>query len=183
MALLSFKTKKEPIDVSLLVKRAREYADQIISDTVKSSLIKAASQAQTTAAASSSDIKYSERDIPVDELIKVEKSFVEKLIELIRQSGMTDPEIYKAAGLDRRLFSKIMSDSGYKPSKDTCIALALALKLNQYQTNDLLERAGYILSHSIRRDLIIEYMIINRIFDIDTVNAVLDQSKEKILGK
>ena len=183
MALLSFKIKKEPIDVSPLVKRAQEYADQIISDAVKSSLIKAASQSQATAASSSSDIKYSERDIPVDELIRVEKSFVEKLIELIRQSGKTDPEIYKAAGLDRRLFSKIMSDSKYKPSKDTCIALALALKLNQYQANDLLERSGYILSHSIKRDLIIEYLIIKRIFDIDTVNAVLDQSKERILGK
>lgn len=182
MALLSFKTSKDSIDVRPIVKRAQEYADQIISDTVKSSLIKAASKSQSTATASS-DIKYSERDIPVDELVKVEQSFVEKLIELIRISGKTDPEIYKAAGLDRRLFSKIMSDSGYKPSKDTCIALALALKLNQYQTNDLLERAGYILSHSIRRDLVIEYMIINRIFDIDTVNAVLDQSKEKTLGK
>ncbi|MBQ1436095.1 MAG: hypothetical protein IIZ19_09390, partial [Clostridia bacterium] len=39
-----------------------------------------------------------------------ELSFVDAVRLLIGQSGRTEAEVYKAAGLDRRLFSKIMKD-------------------------------------------------------------------------
>ena len=49
-------------------------------------------------------------------------SFVEKLIVIIREKGIKDSAVYKPAGIDRRLFSKIMSDISYSPSKDTALA-------------------------------------------------------------
>ena len=58
----------------------------------------------------------------------INKTFVDILILHIDKKGMRDSEVYKAAQIDRRLFSKIMSDRQYKPSKDTVIAISIALK-------------------------------------------------------
>ena len=110
-------------------------------------------------------------------------SFVQKLQHLIRQKGLVETQVYKAALMDRRLFSKIISNKDYKPSKDTALALIFALKLNMKEATDLLERAGYTLSHSIPRDIIIEYFISERIYNLNNINAFLYNMNEKIIGR
>lgn len=46
-------------------------------------------------------------------------TFVDKLLEHISKRHMRDSDVYRAAQVDRRLFSKIVSDREYKPAKDT----------------------------------------------------------------
>ena len=111
------------------------------------------------------------------------KTFVDTLIVHINRKGMRDSEVYKAAQIDRRLFSKIMSDREYKPAKDTAIALAVALKLTLEETNDLLSRAGYTFSHSNKKDIIIEYFFRERIYKLDDINQVLFNLDQKIIGR
>jgi hypothetical protein len=94
---------------------------------------------------------------------------------------MKDSEVYKKANIDRRLFSKIRSEE-YHPSKNTCIALAIALELNLDQTKDLLAKAGYTLSKSQKADLIIEYHILAQQYDIIQINEALFTFKQSILG-
>lgn len=48
-------------------------------------------------------------------------TFVDMLIRYINKKGWRDTKVYKAAQIDRRLFSKIMSDREYKPSKNTAL--------------------------------------------------------------
>ena len=110
-------------------------------------------------------------------------TFVNKLSALIRQKGMRDPAVYKAANMDRRLFSKIMSDYGYQPSKDTVIALSFALRLSFDEAKDLLDAAGYTLSRSIRRDVAIEYFFRSHIYSLTDINIVLDRLGLKIIGR
>ena len=112
-----------------------------------------------------------------------EKTFVEKLMELIDEKGLTDPQVYKKAQIDRRLFSKMMSDVSYQPAKDTCIAIALAMQLKLNEAKDLLSRAGYTLSRSLRRDVMIEYFFLEGISDLYDVNEVLTRLGEKKLGR
>lgn len=110
-------------------------------------------------------------------------TFVDLVIRYINRNGWRDSRVYKAAQMDRRLFSKIMSDRNYKPSKDTAIALAIALELTLKQANDLLSRAGYTLSHSNKRDVIIEYFIREGIHDLSDINEVLYNLDQKIIGR
>ena len=111
------------------------------------------------------------------------QTFVERLTALIGVRDVRDSVIYKAAQIDRRLFSKMMSDSQYKPSKDTAVALALALQLPLTQANDLLSRAGYTFSHSDKRDIVIEYFFRERIYDLIDINIVLDKLGLKPIGR
>ena len=111
------------------------------------------------------------------------QTFVDALAMHISRRGMRDSEVYKAAGIDRRLFSKIMSDRKYKPSKDTAIALALAVRLTSDEADELLSRSGYVLSHSIKRDVIIEYFFCKGIYRLDDINEVLYALGERTLGR
>ncbi len=112
-----------------------------------------------------------------------DKTFVETLSIHIQRKGLRDTEVYKAAQIDRRLFSKIMSDRDYTPSKDTVIALAFALHLSLSEATDLLHRTGFALSHSNKRDVIIEYFFRQGIYDLYTVNQVLFHLEQKPLTK
>ncbi len=112
-----------------------------------------------------------------------DQSFVSKLLQLIRERGMNEPDVYKAALIDRRLFSRIISDAEYKPSKDTCVALAYALHLDLQEANDLMSRAGYTFSHSSKRDLVLEYFFVVKNYDIYDINEVLFQLFQKPLGR
>ncbi len=113
----------------------------------------------------------------------IDKTFVDGVLNIIRVKGYKDSDVYKAAYIDRRLFSKMMCDREYRPSKDTAIALAFALKLTTQQANDLLARAGYTLSHSSRRDIILEYFFEEKIYDLVDINEVLYNLNEKIIGR
>ena len=117
-------------------------------------------------------------------LDRLEDSFGTLLVKTINKKGLVNSEVYKDANIDRRLFSKIISNEGYSPTKGTVLALAIALKLNLDETTSLLKSAGYALSHSSKSDLVVEFFITNMggHYNIDVVNDALEHFGQPLLG-
>ncbi len=110
------------------------------------------------------------------------ETFQEMLLRLIAEKQMSFPDVYKRANLDKKLFSKIRHNKSYTPKKQTAVALAIALRLTLDETADLIGRAGLALSPSSTFDLIIEYCIEQRIYDVFEINALLFEYDQQLLG-
>ena len=115
-------------------------------------------------------------------LAQLDESFTQMLLRLIDEKHISDADCYKKANIDRRLFHKIRSNPHYKPSKQTALALAVALELSLEQTRELLMKAGFALSHSDKGDIVVEYCIRQRIYNIIEINQVLFKLDLQPLG-
>ena len=115
-------------------------------------------------------------------LQQADAGFTETLLKLIDKTGKKDSEIYKKANLSKQHFSKIRNNPDYKPTKQTAIALALALELDLEQTRDLIGRAGYALSNSSKFDLIIRYFIEQGNYNVVEINMALYEFDQSLLG-
>ena len=118
-----------------------------------------------------------------DYMKEMDKSFAYKLFDLIDAKGMTDVECYKKANVDKKTFSKIKCNpQTYKPSKQTAVAFAIALKLNLDETQDLLASAGLTLSRAFVFDKIIRFFIQKGNYNIFEINEALFEFDQVLLG-
>ena len=97
---------------------------------------------------------------------------------MTREELLRDPELAPYAR--RELFERLTAGL---LDRAEALALAIALHLNLDETKDLLGRAELALSPSSVFDLIIEYFIVNEVYDIYTINVALFQHRQPLLGE
>lgn len=117
-----------------------------------------------------------------DFLKHADAGFSETLLKLIDQTGKKDSEIYKRANISKQLFSKIRNNPAYKPTKATALAFAIALELDLDKTRDLIGRAGYALTNSSKFDLILQFFIQQKNYNIVQINCTLYEFDQPLLG-
>ena len=113
--------------------------------------------------------------MPTDDILQ------EKIRKTILSKKLDEVEVYKKADVDRKLFSKIRTQPDYHPNKNTLLKLCLAMNLNTEESEDILKTAGYSLSKSLRSDLILRYCFSHKVYDVITVNEILDHYGEKVI--
>nr|AGS53555.1 hypothetical protein [uncultured bacterium contig00062] len=111
------------------------------------------------------------------------ETFAFVLEKLREEKGLSATDLYKAAWIDKRLYSKIMTTGNYRPAKNTAISFGLALKLKPEEFTAFLQNAGFALSESSIFDLVIRFCVERQIFDLHDVNALLLQADQKTLAK
>ena len=132
------------------------------------------------------DFEYYDEHIDKSTLEKIlstkKPAFADVLTNFIDERGLNDPQVYNKAGISRQLFHKIISIPNYKPSKETVLMLALALKLNVDETKYLLDAAGFSLSRSIKRDVILNFFISIGKYSLILINDALNYYGEPTIG-
>ena len=107
-------------------------------------------------------------------ILHISDTFSQYLMYLIKSKNLTNVEVYTAALIDRKNFSKIKNNKDYKPKKFTALCLCVGARLNLDETKDLLARAGYALSPSDKTDIIFSYFIENQIYDMIEIDIQLE---------
>ena len=105
-----------------------------------------------------------------------ESTFSEHLLDLLKERSGKDSEVYKRAEVSKQLFSKILNNKDYQPTKSTAIQLAIGLELDLPRTQKLLEKAGYALTRSSKADLVVQYCIEKKIYSVSFINEALYDS-------
>lgn len=108
-------------------------------------------------------------------------NFQSLLFKMIDDRNLKDSDVYNKVNIDRRLFSKIRNNN-YHPSKETIILLGLSLELNENEIIELLDSASYSLPKNNYYDLIIRFCFINKIYNINKVNDLLDEYNCKLFN-
>ena len=120
--------------------------------------------------------------IDVDAFIKISTenlNFQNTLQQLIAERQVDNATIYKKACIDKKFFSKIISNKDYVPKKHTVMALGLALELPLVEYEAFLASAGYAFMPSSRFDMIIKFCVINKIYNLLTVDVILNDHGEE----
>lgn len=103
------------------------------------------------------------------------------VLQKLEELDLDSQTLYKRAGIDRKLFSKLKTDSGYQPNKNTVIRYCLGFHLNEAETDEWMKSAGYWLSDTSGFDLAIRYCIDKEIYDPIDVNILLDELNTPLL--
>lgn len=102
-------------------------------------------------------------------------TFQEYLFYLIQLKGLSNPEVYTEALITKQTFSKIKKDPYYHPDKATALRLCVGARLSLDETKDLLARAGYALSPCDKRDIIFQFYIENKVYNMTAIDISLEE--------
>lgn len=124
------------------------------------------------AAASKSEASYREED----------RSFADMCEWWCTEKGISKKEFYSRSNINKAMFWGMKHNPEQIPKKTNALACVIGLSLDYDQALDLLSRAGLTLSKYYETDLIVEYFIHEKKYDIDEINALLFEKDLTLLG-
>ena len=112
------------------------------------------------------------------------ESFVDILYRYMDEKGIDKPsQLYKAAHVSKQAFSKLIGGSVSKPSMETAVGLAFALRLTYEEAVPFFRSAGIALSDASKYDIIVTYFLKNHNYDVWEFNEqLLKYGYKKLIG-
>jgi len=110
------------------------------------------------------------------------KTFAGKLSGYMESSGISKSDLCFKANITPAKLEDILQSSDAGMTKQTVIALAMALELSAEEFTDFLHMAGYELTNDSKFDLIIKYCISEHMYDLFDVNQILFRFEQELLG-
>lgn len=104
----------------------------------------------------------------------VTKTFSSEVVRMVKEKYTKTSTFYLPAGIDKRTFHKIKNDYLYKPSRSTAMKCCLGLRLNRTEAEELMQLAGFSFSPSDPSDLVVMFCIEKGIWDLASVNYLMD---------
>lgn len=112
----------------------------------------------------------------------LDESFAGMLQRKIKEKHMTNVECYTKALSTKSAFSKIKNNPDYKPTKPTVVGYVIALKLPLDEAKEMIAKAGYSFMRNNKFDVIVEWFIIRRQYDVYALNEVLMDYDQQLIG-
>lgn len=106
--------------------------------------------------------------------------FIDYIYFIMDMKNLTPSEVYKNADIDRRTWSKIISNQMI-PSLEMTVKIAIGLQLTNEECKILLKKLNYTLSRSSDFALIIRYCLDNKIYSLIKINELLYEKGLKTL--
>lgn len=82
------------------------------------------------------------------------------------------PALFGQGQISRDYWSRLLNDE-MKASKEKLLRVAVLLKLNVEETEKLLDKAGYSLSDSVPRDVVVQFCIQRECYDFTVIEKLL----------
>ncbi len=101
-----------------------------------------------------------------EEIGKPSEELSDMLRRIIKEKGLSDPQVYHRAQIKKNSYNKIINGETKKPSMETMARLAMALKLTYKEACELLASAGMAFSDSSKFDIIVSYFLKNKDYDL-----------------
>ena len=151
---------------------ARE--DTILFGAHHQAMRRPAASIPTAAAPSMPAAAAPKANLSLDDALKgmYTDTFEKHLQKYINKKGLKNSEVYASANISKQYFSKLLKGQ-VKPSKEKVLALAVGLRLNMDETVDFLRLAGYALSPISQTDVIVEYFIRHKDYNVMKIDVVL----------
>lgn len=101
-------------------------------------------------------------------------TFSAQLLKFVKEKcNGVGPIAYKRAGLDRRRFSRIVSDNNAHVEKETVMRFVIGLQLSRPEADRLMKAAGYCFSTTEPVDCAFLYCMERAIWNIEDVEEIL----------
>lgn len=126
-------------------------------------------------------MKYLDKYIETQRNDKIKTMpFIDYIYFIMDMKNLTPSEVYKNADIDRRTWSKIISNQMI-PSLEMTVKIAIGLQLTNEECKILLKKLNYTLSRSSDFALVIRYCLDNKIYSLIKINELLYEKGSKTL--
>ena len=82
---------------------------------------------------------------------------------------------YKRSGINRNVYSRIVSDDSARVNKRTAMQFCIGLQLSRPEADQLLKSAGYAFSEAIPEDIAFAYFVDHSIWNLEDINEILEK--------